>query len=181
MSNVRSWLTAIGLGAGLMYLLDPQHGSRRRAQLRDQIGDLKHVVNDAVHGVRSLGNRASDLVLETRQVAMGQRDWRDVAAMRGEQSISAEQLASRVRPINPRSLAVLGGGLMLLSSMSRRSRMATAGRWLGIGLLAGGMMKARSEHSDHHHLSASSEGPRAHNGETERTMMVDCAQAACDG
>ena len=32
-----SFLTAVGIGAGLMYLLDPQAGERRRTQVAEQV------------------------------------------------------------------------------------------------------------------------------------------------
>src|SRR5690625_7569151 len=57
----------IVLGAGLMYLLDPERGRRRRAMVRDQMvsswGDLDDAVDTAA---RDLKNRARGVVAETR-------------------------------------------------------------------------------------------------------------------
>ena len=50
-------LITFGLGALTMYLLDPQHGRRRRALLQDQITNAK----------RRLGERARDTELEPDQ------------------------------------------------------------------------------------------------------------------
>jgi hypothetical protein len=52
-------LAGAGLGAGLMYFLDPQQGRRRRALVRDQFVHALHEIDDAV-GVlsRDLGNRS---------------------------------------------------------------------------------------------------------------------------
>jgi hypothetical protein len=171
MKNLRSWMSAVGLGAGLMYLFDPDHGPRRRAQFRDQIDDWKHIVGDGVHRAQNLSHRAGEVILETRQVATGQRDWKDIVALRGDKP------ADRARRLNPRSLAFLGGGLMLLSSLRPRSRMATAGRWIGVGLLVRGMMAARSEQS---HLSVpadASEPQRAHGDEVEFAVAFDCGSS----
>ncbi len=180
MGSMRSWITAVGLGAGLMYILDPQHGPRRRAQVRDQIGDLRRAATEMTHSARSLRNRAGDVILGTRQVASGQKDWRDVVPIRGETSVSVEKLTGRMQPINPRSLAIVGSGLMLLSSVSRRSRAATAGRWLGIGLLAGSMMKARSADGHNGHASASADEWETHSDEIERARVYDCGQVGCE-
>ena len=58
-------LIFLGLGAGLMYLLDPDLGERRRARLRDKAGGIRH---DAEHFVdarsEELRNRAADTVTD---------------------------------------------------------------------------------------------------------------------
>jgi uncharacterized membrane protein len=52
-------LGGLGVGAGLMYLLDPDRGRRRRAMIRDQIVQALHETGDALDaGVRDLNNRA---------------------------------------------------------------------------------------------------------------------------
>jgi hypothetical protein len=38
-------LVTFGLGALTMYLLDPEHGRRRRARMRDQLIHARRVVN----------------------------------------------------------------------------------------------------------------------------------------
>lgn len=59
-------LTCLGLGAGLMYLFDPNLGPRRRALLRDQLVHWSREAEDAIEVVsRDLGNRASGIVAET--------------------------------------------------------------------------------------------------------------------
>jgi len=52
-------LAGAGLGAGLMYMFDPQRGRRRRAMVRDRIVSALHDLDDAM-GVlsRDIGNRA---------------------------------------------------------------------------------------------------------------------------
>ncbi len=60
-------LGIIGLGAGLMYVLDPEEGRRRRALLRDQLGSRSNKLVDAVEGKsKDLGNRSRGLVMETK-------------------------------------------------------------------------------------------------------------------
>jgi hypothetical protein len=57
----------IGVGAGLMYLLDPQGGRRRRARVRDQV---HHLWNESREGWHALGqdvrNRATGWAAEAR-------------------------------------------------------------------------------------------------------------------
>ena len=60
-------LSGIGIGAAIMYFLDPDRGGRRRAALRDQLISTGHTVGDALGTTaRDLGNRARGLAAETR-------------------------------------------------------------------------------------------------------------------
>src|SRR5215204_3663603 len=55
----------IGLGAALMYILDPDRGRRRRALMRDQFVSAGHRLPDAVGAIaRDLSNRTRGLVAE---------------------------------------------------------------------------------------------------------------------
>ena len=55
-------LATIGLGAGLMYLLDPEHGEERRAQLREKFQGLLPKTSGAVsEKVEAIGMKAIDL------------------------------------------------------------------------------------------------------------------------
>ena len=58
-------LGGAGLGAGLMYLLDPDYGRRRRAVLRDGLASAAVRATRRVNlAARDLGHRASGLVAE---------------------------------------------------------------------------------------------------------------------
>jgi len=55
------------LGAGVMYLLDPDKGRRRRALLGDKLSKAGRTARDQVAGTaRDAGNRARGLLHETR-------------------------------------------------------------------------------------------------------------------
>ena len=57
--GVAGSLALVGLGAGLMYFLDPDRGRRRRALVRDQLVHTLHEIDDAVGVVsRDLANRS---------------------------------------------------------------------------------------------------------------------------
>ncbi len=60
-------LTGLGVGAGLMYLLDPERGRRRRALLRDRLVHSGHLGADAMGATRrDLTHRASGAVSRMR-------------------------------------------------------------------------------------------------------------------
>jgi len=47
-------LVTLGLGALAMYLLDPEHGRRRRARVRDQLTQAKQAVNSRLERAKPL-------------------------------------------------------------------------------------------------------------------------------
>lgn len=60
-------LTAFGVGAGLMYFLDPVRGARRRALARDRIVHALHALDTvAEKGARDLTCRARGLIAEAQ-------------------------------------------------------------------------------------------------------------------
>lgn len=89
-------LTGLGIGAGLMYLFDPDQGRRRRALAQDKASRAARKTRDAI-GVLSkdLQNRGQGLIAEAR-------GWR-----RAEQ-VNDETLAARVRSRLGRAARHLG-------------------------------------------------------------------------
>ncbi len=62
-----TFLTGLAIGAGLMYILDPDRGNRRRALARDQVVSAAHTVEDTVSGrSQDIRNRAQGVIAETR-------------------------------------------------------------------------------------------------------------------
>jgi hypothetical protein len=60
-------LGGIGIGAGLMYLLDPDQGRRRRALLRDQLVSATNKANKQIgKKARHLQNRAQGVIAEAK-------------------------------------------------------------------------------------------------------------------
>jgi hypothetical protein len=65
--NITGLLVGAGASAGLMYLLDPELGNRRRARLRDRLVRAGHVTGDAMDATsRDVRNRARGVVAELR-------------------------------------------------------------------------------------------------------------------
>ncbi|HEX7052032.1 MAG TPA: SRPBCC family protein [Longimicrobiales bacterium] len=74
MTDQRKWLGGAMLGAGLMYLLDPRQGRRRRAQMRDRMVHALHEVNDAADTTaRDLRNRSVGAAAEVKSRLHGER------------------------------------------------------------------------------------------------------------
>jgi osmotically-inducible protein OsmY len=71
MTRRGEFLIGIMAGAGLMFLLDPTRGRRRRALIRDRIVHGAHEVEDFGEGLgshaRHARNRARGAVIETRR------------------------------------------------------------------------------------------------------------------
>ena len=59
-------LTGIGLGAGIMYLWDPERGNRRRALIRDQAVSFKNQTDESLQkATEDLRNRTRGVLAET--------------------------------------------------------------------------------------------------------------------
>lgn len=68
-STLLALLAGMGIGAGLMYLLDPERGRTRRAYLRDQLTIATNRAGEQIDKTsRHLRNRVQGVVAETRGV-----------------------------------------------------------------------------------------------------------------
>jgi osmotically-inducible protein OsmY len=88
MRNQENLILGILLGAGLMYLLDPDRGRRRRALIRDQVVHGAHEIEDfggeVASRARHLRNRARGAMIEVRTRSM-------------QEEIEDSVLAARIR------------------------------------------------------------------------------------
>src|SRR5438105_14161704 len=66
-SMVRSSLIGAGVGAGLMFMMDPSRGARRRALVRDKMARAAHKTRDAADATgRDLSHRVAGLAARAR-------------------------------------------------------------------------------------------------------------------
>ena len=81
MNPIRIFTAGAAIGAGLLYLFDPERGARRRAQLRDQLEHTGREVEQAARtGSRRLRNRAAGVAHEIRaELTEGEVDDRVLA------------------------------------------------------------------------------------------------------
>lgn len=83
-----------GLGAGLMYLLDPESGRRRRAVAKDKtVSALKHGGTALGKKSRHLGNKSKGLLLEATS-KLRKRDGKDLEVHEAAEEVSTEDGAS---------------------------------------------------------------------------------------
>lgn len=110
----------ISLGAGLMYMMDPHKGKRRRALVRDQLVHTVHKTQDVLEvGTRDLSNRAQGVVAQTGSRLIGKI---------AKKEVPDEVLVARVRAkmghvvSSPHLISVIANaGLVTLSGAVRAS------------------------------------------------------------
>ena len=69
MNNKTAIVGAVGLGAALMYFLDPDRGKRRRALVRDKVESAGNKATDYAEKMgRDIRNRAYGVVAETKSL-----------------------------------------------------------------------------------------------------------------
>jgi uncharacterized membrane protein len=69
MNKAMGVISSLGIGAGLMYIFDPDRGNRRRAKVRDKIRHVANKTDDAIGKTsRDLANRFSGMVAEAESL-----------------------------------------------------------------------------------------------------------------
>lgn len=131
-----------GLGAGLMYLLDPERGERRRARLGDMVSEAAERLGNenVMSAVREAGSRlgASEMMAGVREVGARLASSEALAgARRAGSRLNAPRLVSEIASVvrEPRALrpSWRGGRLML----RRRRSFLDEYRWSLLGIAAG--------------------------------------------
>src|SRR5207253_11108980 len=123
-----------GLGAGIMYVLDPRHGRRRRALARDKVVSALSRADDAVGATaRDMANRARGIVAETRAAVRGRKGPDDRGD--GRRGRLPDILQARWSPTT-RVLAGATGMALVARAAARRTFASSALGVLGAGLTA---------------------------------------------
>ena len=102
-------LYGIGIGAALMYILDPDRGARRRALLRDKCARASNKTQEYAGRLsRDLGNRAQGLVAETKNLFRHEEVSDDVLVQRVKAELGRHPVHGRAITV-----AVEGGRVTL--------------------------------------------------------------------
>ena len=129
--RLKTLLTSVGLGAGLMYFLDPQYGTRRRALVRDKANSWVNSMDNFLDGANEdMRNRTRGVLAEmsARLSDQGAPDW--ILEERVRSNLG--RLAGHARSIDIRA----DGGRILLSGPALRENadliVKTAARTRGV-------------------------------------------------
>lgn len=107
MHRTTTLLTSAGLGAGLMYFLDPNRGRQRRAQIRDKMARIGHRIQDTRDVVvRDVRNRMRGLAAGDLSILVG-----------GKNALRGNPLRGSWSPAGRALLGLIGGGLFLRGLM----------------------------------------------------------------
>jgi len=124
MNRTTSLLTGAGLGAGLMYFLDPKRGRQRQARIRDRMTRLSHDIAEARDTVtRDVRNRMRGLAAGDLTVLVG-----------GKNALRGNPLRGGWSPTGRAMLGLIGGGLFL-SGLTKEAPTACVLGTVGLGLM----------------------------------------------
>ncbi len=146
---------ALGLGAGLMYLLDPDSGAKRRSKLRRQTLEAAVVAGDEADRLLvAAGHKLAEQGCQIREQFMhavtGNGRHKDDTAATMPQATpveSGEDVVSAAScPIaNSRLLTGVGGSVLVAYGLRSRSPLALLATALGVGLVAKAILQETQE------------------------------------
>lgn len=134
----------MGLGLGLMYILDPQAGADRRRRIRERAGDVFHRTEEATESaMENVGHRVQDAKQGARRVGDKIRNAgdsiRNAAQKRGLEELGGEMIdGDESRHVARRVLAGAAGGALTYYGFRKRGVLGTGLGTVGVGLLTYG-------------------------------------------
>jgi uncharacterized membrane protein len=142
-------LGAAGIGAALMYFLDPDRGARRRALVRDKVVHAAHVTGDSASATRrDIANRTRGViarVLPDRSTDYSSGD--NLVEGHADDRYADEETTPQNRELDilqdhwspaTRALSGAAGGILALYGAQRRDGLGAALGLAGLALLARG-------------------------------------------
>jgi len=145
MRELLTIIKALGLGAGLMYLLDPESGAKRRGTLRRQALEVAVAAGDEADRLLvAAGHKLAEQGCQIREQVMhavtgNGHHQDDSAAAPDAASVepTAGAAAAASCPIaNSRLLTGIGGSVLVAYGLRSRSPLALVATALGVGLVA---------------------------------------------
>lgn len=126
------FLTTLGLGVGAMYLMDPERGELRRAQMRDHVMHLRNEAqnvwtqgsDDLAQRAKRLGDKASSAPTDVLQAGKDA-----LSGSRGGMNMDMNRPGDRL-------LAMSGGGLLTLYGLTRGGIIGKAAMLTGANYVA---------------------------------------------
>ncbi len=138
MNKAMAILTGAGVGAGLMFMLDPERGRRRRAQVRDKAVGTWNTASRTVRGKsQDVANRARGVVASTRSMLGGRRaEDRKRSEAQVVQGERGGGFLMATWPPAARVAAGAAGGALAIYGWRRGKLIGKAASALGTSLLA---------------------------------------------
>jgi hypothetical protein len=134
MNRAIALLTGAGLGAGLMYFLDPKRGRQRRARIGNRMNRFSHQVQQTRDTVWcDIRNRIRGLAAGDLSVLVG-----------GKNALRGNPLRGGWSPAGRALLGVVGGGLFL-TGLTRQAPTACVLGTAGLALMIEGATNAGIE------------------------------------
>ncbi len=94
MARAGNGLVFVGLGAALMYLMDPQAGRKRRADLRNQLGATRRRIEQGKERVvRDASNRTHGMLVRTQQWIRGRKEQYELRRSQGTGLVAGETVS----------------------------------------------------------------------------------------
>jgi hypothetical protein len=138
MNRTIALLTGAGLGAGLMYFLDPKRGRSRRARILDKMVRVAHQIQDTRDMVvRDARNRMRGLASGDLSTLVG-----------GKNALRGNPLRGGWSPTGRAMLGLIGGGLFL-TGLTRSAPTACFLGTAGLALMIEGATNAGIEDVKH--------------------------------
>lgn len=153
----KSFIGGLSVGAGLVYLLDPERGQLRRERWSERLSLLIEQASRS----REIGSPGSALMRLTRYGSrIGDLEGLDAATLRS--AAAAPLFSSRTD-----TALRIAGGLLAIYGFTRRGKLASILRTLGAGILADSVGRGK--------LALPTAGPldRRRAVEVQKTLLID--------
>lgn len=146
MNKAVAILTGAATGAGLMFILDPANGRRRRAFVRDKSVKAWNKSERVITKTsRDLKNRTAGLAHDARKAVGGLSSFPEGA--KGMAHKAGERVTESAARWSPalRWIATAAGGAMAVYGLKKRDTLGTTMGMLGVGMMSRGIRGQRAE------------------------------------